>query len=82
MRIFFFFILMIVALTMPWWVFVPVAFIYALFYEAYELIILSALVDAFFGNVTFPVFYTLLGGGIFLFVETVKPLLSFYEEPA
>lgn len=82
MRIFFFLILMIAAFTMSWWWFALVALVYALFYEAYELIILSALVDAFFGDTAVPVLYTLLGSGIFVLVELVKPLLSFYEESA
>ena len=66
------------ALFVPLYVFIPFAFLYALWRPSYELIVLGALIDAEFGG--HAVYYTLILAAVVLCSELLKPHLTFYNE--
>lgn len=68
------------AVVLPWWAVIPLALIYAAFFRAYELVVLAALIDGFFGaGITLP-YYTIGAFLILLLAEWVKPSLSFLND--
>ncbi len=57
----------------------PIAFVYAfVFRNAYELIILAACIDAFFGAAATLPYYTISAIVVVGIAELIKPHLSFY----
>ncbi len=71
----------LVGLFLPFWFFVPVAFIYALMFRPIEVLILAVCIDAQFGDVEGGIWYayTLAGAGILIVTASMKPYLRFYE---
>lgn len=82
MRIIIFIGLLVLSLFVPFWIFLPFVFLYALWQSAYELIILGMFIDAQFGlsAVSFGYLYTFTLGTIVLVAEFIKPHMSFYNE--
>ncbi len=81
MRVLLFFIVILTALFMPLWSFVGIAFVYALLYTPYELLILAVCIDAQFGDPYRGLWflYTLSASGIVLITVRLKPQLRFYR---
>lgn len=82
MRVLFFGILVLIALTTPYFVAIILSAPYAFRYTAYELIVLGVFLDALLGASTFSLFYTIVLSAVFLLIEALKPFLIFYEEQA
>lgn len=80
MRIFLFIIMILIALFLPVWVFVAGAFLYALLYTPYEILILAVCIDAQFGDPTRGLWflYTLSASSAVLITVLLKPQLRFY----
>lgn len=81
MRIFLFIVIIVTALFLPLWVFALGAFVYALLYTPYEILILAVCVDAQFGDPSRGMWflYTLSAAGIVLTTVYIKPQLRFYR---
>lgn len=81
MRIFLFSIMILVALFLPLWAFIIGAFLYALIYTPYEILVLAVCVDAQFGDPGRGVWflYTLSTSVILLATVFIKPQLRFYQ---
>lgn len=73
-------LLVLIALYMPFWVFVITGFTYALFFHSFELCIIAVCIDAQFGNPEHGIWYlyTLSALIIFITMMYVKPRLRFY----
>jgi len=82
MRIVFFIILLILALTVPFvWFLVPLA-IYLLLWTGYELLLVGVIVDSVFGGGQLSYLYTVsIGVGILTF-ESIRPYMSWYDTDA
>jgi hypothetical protein len=65
------------SLFLPWWCFVGIAFVYALLYTPYELLVVGVVIDASFGEVGrgFWYSYTMVGIVSILFAYVVRPLI-------
>jgi hypothetical protein len=70
-----------IGLFLPFWFFILSVFLYALFFTPYELLVLSVLIDAQFGNSTLfsGYAYTMVVGIAFLTTSTLKPYIRFYR---
>lgn len=71
--------LLIAAVVLPTWFFFIAAFVYALRYTAYELIFITAAIDAFYGGGSFIPYYTIVATLGLIMLEWVKPRLSVYN---
>ncbi len=80
-RFFLYIAVVLSALFLPFWAFVLIAFVYALFFAPHEVIVVGVLIDAQFGEVGIGVWYlyTLATIGIFFVTLYSKPYLSFYR---
>jgi len=78
MRIIGFIFLSITALTVSFPVFLFVSMLYVFFIPGYELIIIAALIDIFFGPTSGAVTYTIAVGGVLIGAELLRPYLSWY----
>jgi hypothetical protein len=80
MRVFFLLVIIISALVAPWWLFLCFVGMYTLFYTGYELLVVAALVDAFYGShLMFPFLYTIGTGILCMVALSIKPSLRFYK---
>ena len=81
-RILFFGALLCATAFIPVWLYVSAAVLYALFYTGYELIILGACIDSYYGfsGVTFLPYYTICTAIGLLLIEWVKPHISVYNQ--
>lgn len=81
MRLLIFIGVILIALFVPFWVFLPVAIAYAFWVPAYELILLGAVIDAQFGlGVShFAYMYLTALALVVLGAELAKPHLVFYR---
>lgn len=80
LRFFLFCTLVCAAVVLPTWLFAICAFFYALRFTAYELIILTCAIDAFYGAGSFAIpYYTLVASGALFIIEWIKPRLSVYN---
>ncbi len=72
---------LLTTLFLPYWVFVPVAFVYALMCTPYELLIIAVCVDAQFGDMNGGVWYlyTLTIAVILIVTTSIKPYFQFYK---
>lgn len=81
MRIFCFFIIVIIGYLTPFWIFLPAVVLYAMSFKgAYELFLPALLIDAQFGwhGALYGLMYTGAVGGVLLFAVVVKPYLRAY----
>ena len=80
MRIFCFLGTVLIALFLPFWAFVLAALVYALVWNAYELLVLALFIDAEFGDRSQSIWYlyTLSVACILTFTLYSKPYLRFY----
>ncbi len=79
LRIFLCALLAIAAVMLPTPLFALAAFAYALRYTAYELIFITAGIDALYGGGSFIPYYTIFATLGLLAVEWIKPRLSVYN---
>jgi hypothetical protein len=79
MRIVFFIILFILALTVPFvWFLIPLA-AYLLLWTGYELLLIGVVVDSVFGGGQLSYLYTVsIGIGVIIF-ESIRPYMSWYD---
>ena len=76
-----FLLLLFVSVATPWWVFLAALTIHALYFTGLEILILTALLDAFFmfpGNQV-PV-YTIVAVGLLMLTIFVRPYLMMYNQ--
>lgn len=74
------FILLIVgAIALPGWVLLPFALAYAFFFRAYELLVLAACIDAYFGIAAHLPYYTICTLIMLVSVEWLKPYLALHN---
>lgn len=66
-------------LFLPFWYFVPLVFLYALFFTPYEILLFAVLIDAGFGNdgYFFGYAYTVAVAVIMVVTITVRPYVRF-----
>ena len=81
MRICFFLIVLLITLFFPLWAFILGAFLYALLYTPFEILILAVCIDAQFGDPSRGAWflYTLSAGCVVLITVYIKPQLRFYQ---
>lgn len=80
-RLFFFILVCIIAVIAPTGFFAVCAFAYALRYTAYELIIVAATIDAYYGlGYTMIPYYTIITCIGLLIIEWIKPRISVYNQ--
>jgi len=81
MRIFCFLGIILTALFLPFWIFVCMSIIYALTWNAYELLIIGLFIDAQFGDVSRQLWYlySISSAGILALTIYIKPHLRFYQ---
>ncbi len=72
--------MVLVALFLPFWVFAPLAFLYALVWPPYELLVLAVCIDSQFGDSGMGVWYkyTLAISCTFILTTSIKPYLRVY----
>ncbi|MEX0917702.1 MAG: hypothetical protein WDZ93_00945 [Candidatus Paceibacterota bacterium] len=70
--------MLVASILLPWFIVLPLAVVYVLWSRAYELVVLAAFIDAYFGSAVLIPYYTLTAAALFLVAEWVKPSLSFY----
>jgi hypothetical protein len=81
LRLLFFILLCIVAITAPTAVLAVCALAYALRYTAYELILLAAAIDAYYGlGFTIVPYYTMVVCVSLILIEWIKPQISVYNQ--
>ncbi len=70
-------VIVFLALYFSWWVlFLPVV-AYIFLYRGYELLVLAALIDSYYGTVAHYPYYTLATLAIMLMMELARPLINF-----
>ena len=80
-RILLFLALIFLSVSLPWWLFVLAALLYSLLYTPYELVILGALLDGYFGaGGSFMPYYTLSLTALVLGSEWLRPRLTWHEQ--
>lgn len=80
MRLGFFVGIVIVSVTLSWWLVLPLWILYAFRFRAYELIILGILMDAYFGYaLSWHMLYTVVAVILCVSSELLKPRLAFYK---
>ena len=81
MRIFCFIGITLAALFLPFWIFVCLAFLYALVWIPYELLALALAVDAQFGDASMSIgyAYTLASALALVLAVYTRPYLRFYS---
>lgn len=81
LRIVFFIILLILVIVAPVALLAVCAFLYALRYTAYELIVVAGAIDAYYGlGLSGVPYYTLITIGALIVIEWQKPRFSVYNE--
>ena len=78
MRIFLFFIILLLTLEQFWLVLLPLLFWYAVWYQTYELIIVAVLIDGYVGGFYDWPLYTIITTALVLILEWVRPRIMFY----
>lgn len=79
MRLVCFIGLVVGSVVLPWWFLLPLWTLYAFAFQAYELIALGMLLDAYFGYaMPWHVFYTVTATLVCIGAELVKPRIAFY----
>lgn len=74
-------VLIFMAVAAPTWVLALCAFAYALRYTAYELLVLAAAIDAYYGLGEYAVpYYLFTAIAVLFFLEWIKPRISVYNE--
>ncbi len=80
MRVFYFILLTIASVIMPWWLVLAFWVLYAFFVGAYELMMLGILLDAYFGYASlWHSFYFWSAVILCVGVELLRPRLAFYD---
>ncbi len=80
-RVLLFTTLIFLSVSLPWWLFAVAAILYSLLYIPYELIILGALLDGYFGAGSSLVPLYTSGLTIMVLVgEWLRPRLTWHEE--
>jgi len=73
--------LCIVALIAPTGILAVCALAYALRYTAYELLLIAAAIDAYYGlGFTIVPYYTIVSCVCLIFIEWIKPRISVYNQ--
>jgi hypothetical protein len=80
LRTFIFLVLLSLATFLPTAIYMLCALVYALFFTAYELIILAVFIDAYYGltGISLVPYYTLITAACLLIIEWIKPHISVY----
>lgn len=68
------------SVLLPWWLVMPLWVVYAYRLPAYELLVLGALCDAYYGVASGYAYYTAAALVIVAGMEFLKPYLVFHEE--
>jgi hypothetical protein len=81
-RIFAFLVLLFLVVTLPTWLLAVCALIYAFRFTAYELIVVGACIDTYYGGGTllYIPYYTFFSIAIVFIAEFIKPRISVYNE--
>lgn len=80
-RILLFILVCVIAIIAPTALLAVCSLAYALRYTAYELIVLAAAIDAYYGlGFTIVPFYTLIACVSLISIEWIKPRISVYNE--
>jgi hypothetical protein len=76
-----FLVMLLIGLFFPFWLFALAALVYACVFRAYELLVLSACIDALFGDPAQGAWYLYTGitALIILCAILMKPHLRFYQ---
>lgn len=74
-------LMLFLGVLLPPWLLMPFFVLHALAWFGYELIIIGALIDAYFGGSTALPLYTIFATGVVVCIEFAKPYLSFYNAP-
>jgi hypothetical protein len=79
-RCIFFLTVLLTAATGPLWIFVPAAFMYTVWYTGAEILMVTLLVDAYFGygHTAIP-WYTFLALIMLIVLRLLKPYISLYN---
>lgn len=79
-----FFGVVVASFLMPIWIFFAIAFLYAFWRSAYELIALGFVVDVVFSPLSsvLDFEYTLLMGTLVFVAEFIKPYITYYDRTA
>lgn len=72
--------LFILAVVLPWWAALPLAVAYAFFFRAYELPMLAACIDGYFGAGIAVPYYTAAAALLLVVSEWIKPSLAIVDE--
>jgi len=80
LRLFLFAALMLLSVFAPVWILAACALAYALRFTAYELLVLAACIDAYYGGSSALPYYTLVTAALLLAVEYIKSRLIVYNE--
>ena len=80
MRVISFITLLFLSTLLPWYLILPFAFVYALFWEAYELIAIGVCIDAYFGTHHVLPYYTIVVSCMLIVLEWAKPHLLIYNK--
>jgi hypothetical protein len=80
-RILTFCILTLVALMVPFPLFLFMCLLYLFFFSGFELLIITVVVDSFFGTIGTMPHYTLALGTCLILSELFKPYASWYSDP-
>lgn len=79
MRFLCFISIVIVSAILPWWLVLPLWACYAFAFQAYELILLGVLLDAYFGyTMPWHILYTLTAAALCFLIELLRPRMAFY----
>lgn len=80
MRFIYFIGIVIISVTLPWWLAVLIWVLYAFRFQAYELVALGTLLDAYFGYaLPWQVFYTVAAVFVCIGAALVKPRVAFCD---
>jgi len=73
--------LAVLGLAGPVWLFVPVLIVYIFRYTSIEVMFVAVCIDAYFGyGSSMPYLYTLCTAVLLLFVHTLRPYLTVYNQ--
>ena len=73
-------ILLFLSTLLSPWLLLPFAILHAFSWFAFELIIIAAAIDAYFGVLYVAPYYTISALGLVVLAEWVKPRLSVYAD--
>ena len=80
LRLFLFAALALLSVFAPVWLLAACTVVYALRFTAYELMVLAACIDAYYGGMPFFPYYMIATTLLLLVVEFIKPRLIVYNE--